>query len=1187
MSLRIVFFFLSYLLRSLVIGQVANFTSPNQVCLNQSVLLSNTSTGATSYLWDFCHDGLFNASGANLVADMSITTPGIVSPEGIDVENDNGNWFAFAFGRDNNTLYRIDFGVDLSNPSPVIVSLGNIGGKFLQPTQIELIKDNGNWYGFVTNFGNSHLVKLNFGNSLSAVTPILTASDLGAFGPGSGPRGLDIVKKESGYAGIVSYWDNTVSLLDFAGGIDTPPSFTYTITNANGNIVRPVGVALQNDGNNWHALLSDYSGDKVLFLDFGNNLFSNPVFTILATAPIPTDVAFLKDGLNYFGFVESSSGLIRLDFGSDLSQANAVNVNPPQNFSGSLSGLFGLSFVRTGAEWRALTISQSNNKVHQVIFNDVCSNSPASLISSTAQVPNVLLYTQPGAYFIDLIAFSASGAFDITGRPITVTNNQAPVVDFSTANQCVLNPNVFVASQKDQQVIVNWIWNFGDGNTASLQNPTNQYSNPGTYHVTLDVTAANLCSNRLVREVKIFNRPTASFVPPSGSPLCTNQDLTFSNNSSSDVGSNPTWEWYVNGAIASTTRDLTFRFTNATTQAVKLKAGIPGCFTEAEQTVSSLLVGPNTNFTVSGKCQAETLQFTNLTSGTVSGYTWNFGDGQTSNQTSPAHSYTAIGDYTISLVADSPNGCINPMTKKVTIYSKPQPDFSIGLPPFSCAGSPSQFTDQTPAPTDSNIAAWQWAFGDPASGTSTTRNPTYTYSTAGTYNVSLAATTNFGCTGSIQKAVTISASPQAAFTNSVACVSQPTQFTDASSGSIRSRLWTIQGNSFTTPNVQFAFVNSGSYPVLLTVTGTNNCTGQAVKNIVVPVLPTLDFSVQAACNTNPTLFSEITTGADAPLSQTWNFASLGTGTGATTQFTFSTPGNYAVQLRSTRQSGCVYSITKNVSVTQGPVADFTPSVDVGGPPLSVNFVNTSTGASSYLWRFGNSANTTSTVVSPNFTFNELGVYAVKLTASNTAGCSFTTSKPITVLVPNINVMLSDFRATPDGSGILQPTVSIVNSGNLPVSNPDLLIDVASAGLVRKKLNARILPNQTMSVPVDLQIVARSAGYICAELVVPNNTADFDKRRCLPLGSDEILFAPYPNPAADILNFDWVSTQAKPVSVMVFNPGGSEVFRQQFESIAAGLNRLQIKTTELPNGLYYILYSDGTTTKSFSFAVAKN
>jgi hypothetical protein len=166
-------------------------------------------------------------------------------------------------------------------------------------------------------------------------------------------------------------------------------------------------------------------------------------------------------------------------------------------------------------------------------------------------------------------------------------------------------------------------------------------------------------------------------------------------------------------------------------------------------------------------------------------------------------------------------------------------------------------------------------------------------------------------------------------------------------------------------------------------------------------------------------------------------------------------------------------------------------------------------------------------------------------------------------------MLSDFRATPDGSGILQPTVSIVNNGNLPVSNPDLLIDVASAGLVRKKLNARILPNQTMSVPVDLQIVARSAGYICAELVVPNNNADFDKRRCLPLGSD------------------WVSTQAKPVSVIVFSPGGSEVFRQQFESIAAGLNRLQIKTTELPNGLYYILYSDGTTTKSFSFAVAKN
>jgi hypothetical protein len=91
---------------------------------------------------------------------------------------------------------------------------------------------------------------------------------------------------------------------------------------------------------------------------------------------------------------------------------------------------------------------------------------------------------------------------------------------------------------------------------------------------------------------------------------------------------------------------------------------------------------------------------------------------------------------------------------------------------------------------------------------------------------------------------------------------------------------------------------------------------------------------------------------------------------------------------------------------------------------------------------------------------------------------------------------------------------------------------------------------------------------------------------LPLSSTEILFSPYPNPVKDNLNFDWISNEPLPVNVIIFTSLGSMVFEQKFTSVATGLNRLELNTSTLPNGLYYINYSDSKTTKSFSFTIAK-
>ena len=121
---------------------------------------------------------------------------------------------------------------------------------------------------------------------------------------------------------------------------------------------------------------------------------------------------------------------------------------------------------------------------------------------------------------------------------------------------------------------------------------------------------------------------------------------------------------------------------------------------------------------------------------------WNFGNGQTSTGTNPTSVY-GHGDYLVTLTT-AINGCQSSLTKNLKIYSKPQPDFSIGLPPLSCAGTPSRWPTLLPdlwtATSLPELAIWRCV-----NNTSQQRNPAFTYASAGNYIVSLQATSDAGC----------------------------------------------------------------------------------------------------------------------------------------------------------------------------------------------------------------------------------------------------------------------------------------------------------------------------------------------------------------------------------------------------------------------------------------------------------
>lgn len=158
------------------------------------------------------------------------------------------------------------------------------------------------------------------------------------------------------------------------------------------------------------------------------------------------------------------------------------------------------------------------------------------------------------------------------------------------------------------------------------------------------------------------------------------------------------------------------------------------------------------NFTYTADCNG-LVQFTNTSNASYTpiNYLWTFGDGTTSTLQNPTHTFTA-GNHPVNLYISSNLGCGRDTTINIHVNPTPAPNFDA---PDVCIGNPTLFTNTTPPLAGYNIT-YHWDFGD--NGQSIQTNPTHTYFSIGTYNVTLTATAA-GCTASIQQQVSVYSGP--------------------------------------------------------------------------------------------------------------------------------------------------------------------------------------------------------------------------------------------------------------------------------------------------------------------------------------------------------------------------------------------------------------------------------------------
>ncbi len=411
-----------------------------------------------------------------------------------------------------------------------------------------------------------------------------------------------------------------------------------------------------------------------------------------------------------------------------------------------------------------------------------------------------------------------------------------------------------------------------------------------------------------------------------------------------------------------------------------------------------------------------TINFNNnssMSSGTLTGYQWDFGDGNTSTQTNPSHTYANSGTYLVSLITTSSKGCKDTVLNLVTV--KPQPIAAFSFPVI-CQASPAAFTDNSSI-QQGNINNWTWDFGDNTP-VSNLQNPTHIYTTPGNYTVSLTISSNQGCTATATQVVTVNAKPNVQFSVTNNCLNAVSVFTNNSSvtgGVINSWLWDINGDGiidYTNPNISHTYSNAGTYTVVLNASTNANCSNSYSTTITIHPLPNVNFMANNACHQTATTFTNNTTiGFGNSISQySWNFGNGTQTVQASPQVIYSNPGTYNVTLTAVSNNNCSSAYSNTLVVFPNPVASFNSApVCQGNLSTFNNTSSISTGSiSNWMWDLNGDNSTDSTSYNPVYLYPTAGNYTISLTAISNNNCITTNTSVVTVYaVPNVSFTVNN------------------------------------------------------------------------------------------------------------------------------------------------------------------------------------
>jgi PKD repeat protein len=609
--------------------------------------------------------------------------------------------------------------------------------------------------------------------------------------------------------------------------------------------------------------------------------------------------------------------------------------------------------------------------------------------TSTQQNPSHT-YNANGTYTVSLAVTGPGGSDTETKTGYIVVTEAPPIANFSGTPKTGNRPLTVQFTDSSTGSITSRLWNFGDGVTSNAQDPSHNYTSTGTYTVSLTVTGPGGSDS----ETKT-NYVTVTEAPPeanfSGTPTSGYRPLTvqFTDGSTGSITSR---SWSFGDGATSTAQNPSHTYTTTGNFTVALTVTGPGG-TDTETKTNYITVteaAPVANFsgTPTSGYRPLTVQFTDSSTGVITSWSWTFGDGGTSTDQNPSHTYSSTGTYTVKLTVSGPGGTdVRTRSGYIQVTEAlPSANFT-GTPTSGIKPVTVQFTDSSTG----SVTSWSWTFGD--GGTSTTQNPSHTYNANGTYTVSLTVTGPGGTDTETKTGYIIvsEAPPVANFSGTPTSGYKPltVQFTDNSTGNITSRSWSFgDGGTSTVQNPLHTYASTGTFTVSLTVTGTGGSDTETKTGFihVSDAPPLANFSGTPTSGNKP-LTVNFTDGSTGNITHwSWTFGDGGTSTVQNPSHIYNSTGTFTVRLTVTGTGGTDTVVKTNfITVTEAPPgADFSANIRIGNKPLTVLFSDSSTGnITNWLWDFGDGS--TSTDQNPSHTYASTGNFTVTLTITGLSG----------------------------------------------------------------------------------------------------------------------------------------------------------------------------------------------------------
>jgi PKD repeat protein len=572
------------------------------------------------------------------------------------------------------------------------------------------------------------------------------------------------------------------------------------------------------------------------------------------------------------------------------------------------------------------------------------------------------LYAKPGTYKVTLKITSPATSSDSLTKTIVVY--PLPKASFSTSINYTNYQVGFTPADTNNAV---YSWDFGDTTYSYLKKPVHTYKYPGTFTVILNTKNANGCDSIYSKTIMVYQVPKGAF---SYKNTCSNYSTVFTDSSTAPASS--TYLWSFGDNTTSGAKNTSHIYSIGGTYKVVLKITSMQGYSDSAIKTITINQTPRASFTYT--INKYKISFVPVDT-TLLSYAWDFGDTSQSTAKRPVHYYNGYGSYTVTLTTKNSSGCDSTYKKTIVIYQNPVAAFAAKN---ACIGDSVLFSNQSTAPLSST---YKWNFGDNTS--STKQNPSHLYSKAGTYNVTLKITSQFGGSDSITKPVSVFTRPGATFSYSLfkykasfiprdtAAYSYSWDFGDTSNSASKKPTHT--------------YSNSGTYVVTLITKNASGCDSTYKATLTIYESPSALFSAQNACEGEIVQFTDLSTAPPSSI-YSWNFGDNTTSNQKSPGHLYTGYGTFKVGLKITNGSGVSDSFSKSVTVYPAPSASFRAHIN----KYRVEFIPADSTLLNYSWNFGDSSISTSK--RPVHTYSYSATFNVKLTVKNANGCDSTLSK---------------------------------------------------------------------------------------------------------------------------------------------------------------------------------------------------